>query len=104
MALILELFKDHQLDFSIDHHALVSILDEMIKDEELEFRVNDDHNYEPYFYLEDFPKILEKLKFTLIPEIRNERILLSLFCPSAIKMHARLKKENQPYTRSSSSS
>lgn len=103
MALILELWENRQLDFSIDPEDLCDLLDQMAGDGEITVKYPDDGHNDPTIRISDFPAILEKLKFTLIPEIKQDKILLSLFAPKPIKMTIKQKKENQPHVRSSSS-
>ncbi len=104
MAFIIEeLYENRQLDFSIDPELLCNLLDQMIGDGEIEIIYNDDNNYEPAIHISDFPIILERLKFTLIPEISHNRLKVSLFAPQPIRMEIVNKKEIQPHVTSSSS-
>ncbi len=106
MAFIIEeLFRDRQLDFSVDPELLCDLLDQMSSDGEIIISYEDTNSdlNEPVIKISDFPAILEKLKFTLIPEIKHDTLKISLFAPQPIRMEMNYKKENQPHVASSSS-
>ncbi len=115
MAFIIEeLYSDRQLDFSIDPELLCDLLDQMSADDEIEIMYDDDDkieimyddddNYNPTILVSDIPAILERLKFTLIPEITSkEKLKISLFAPQPIRMEIVKKEEIQSYVTSSSS-
>ena len=101
MAFIIELFENRQLNFTVDSELLCDLLDQMVGDGEI--TVDYIRGENPIIRLEDFPAILEKLKFTLIPEIKHNKILISLFAPDPIRMEIVERKANQFHVRSSSS-
>jgi len=104
MAFIVEVYPNHQLDFSIDPERLCDLLDQMVADGEVNIIYNDDDNeYEPAIEICELPAILERLKFTLLPEKKHGELLLSLFAPQPIRMKIVKRKEIQPHVTSSSS-
>ncbi len=103
MAFIVELFPDRQLDFSIDPERLCDLLDQMVGDGEIDIDYPDNGQNDPVILISDLPAILERLKFTLLPEIKRDKLLISLFAPQPIRMEMVPKKEIQPHVASSSS-
>lgn len=104
MAFVLELFEGRQLDFSIDIELLYDLMDNMIANDEIKVDVEIHDNIKDlYININDLPKILEKLEFTIIPKIQHGKHILTLFAPPPIRMQAVKIKENQPFVRSSSS-